>query len=711
MPQGIVVKSQFPQPYYVPGIKDQAWRSDGFSAYASAPLRLSRTSGLTISGWVALESYPSDREVPVDRLKPASFFHQASASKGFDIFIDTFGRWGFRVSTDRGALVIHAPRSFPLGRWVQIAAIYDPTSGTGSLYLDGTLQDRQSLRSIAAFQPADTALQIARSWRDATASGFRLNGLSAAFDEITIWDHPVAPDAILGSATATARPAASASLIVPVTRFAHDRDRPIYHAMPPANWTNEPHGLVRRGRWWHLFYQRAPNGPFKAQMHWGHMRSLDLVHWTHMPDALWPSLDSDGADMKGIWSGSVVLPPRGPAYAFYTSVNHGGRFNPGISMAKSDDEDLRTWRKMGPILDSQGLRDFRDPFLWWDAGGWHMLIGASLADGTGGLAYYQCSAIADPHCWRRRQAIAPFAQMDVGSQIWEMPVFHSIGRGRHILLVNPIGDRVSKNGDPATRALYWIGTWDGSRFCPDDVRPKALDLLPGHLSPTVSRDADGRLLAIGIVDERRTMDAQRAAGWAHVFSLPREWYLLKDGSTLGQRPLAALSSLREMGGAIAMRLVDFEGRRIIGNLGRSFEAIVDFGRRRPTGRYGIWIGGSPDDGNRIEIRYDPDRQTIMLERHGAAARAYEGPAQLVGAYDVKAFGSPRQWHVFADHSVADIFINGAAAFSFRLYAGQDAGIRFGVSSTSPARATTAAWPLKPAKVRYDLEPSSAAPAR
>ena len=66
-------------------------------------------------------------------------------------------------------------------------------------------------------------------------------------------------------------PDASTSLRVPDSRFATDWLRPAVHAMPPANWTNEPHGLVRVGNGegddWHLFYQRTPSGPYKTLMH------------------------------------------------------------------------------------------------------------------------------------------------------------------------------------------------------------------------------------------------------------------------------------------------------------------------------------------------------------------------------------------------------------------------------------------------------------
>ena len=72
-------------------------------------------------------------------------------------------------------------------------------------------------------------------------------------------------------------------------RLRHDPHRPRYHFLPPANWMNDPNGLIQwRGKY-HLFYQHNPRGALHADMHWGHAVSSDLVHWTHLPIALAPT--------------------------------------------------------------------------------------------------------------------------------------------------------------------------------------------------------------------------------------------------------------------------------------------------------------------------------------------------------------------------------------------------------------------------------------
>src|ERR671916_3155974 len=81
----------------------------------------------------------------------------------------------------------------------------------------------------------------------------------------------------------------------------HDPQRPTYHYLPPANWLNDPNGVIQWNRAYHLFYQYNPHGPFHGTIHWGHASSRDLVHWVDLPIALAPT--PGGPDEDGCWSG------------------------------------------------------------------------------------------------------------------------------------------------------------------------------------------------------------------------------------------------------------------------------------------------------------------------------------------------------------------------------------------------------------------------
>ena len=99
------------------------------------------------------------------------------------------------------------------------------------------------------------------------------------------------------------------------------------------------------------------------------------------------------------------------------------------------------------------------------------------------------------------------------------------------------------------RTLYWTGSISADgQFVPDadSAEPKLLEMNSregfGLLSPTVCRH-EGKTIALGIVPDKLSAMSNWNLGWAHCYSLPREWTLADDG-TLIQRPYEGLTGLR-----------------------------------------------------------------------------------------------------------------------------------------------------------------------
>jgi fructan beta-fructosidase len=665
------ITNQFNKPERVVGVTGNALRTDGFSTWIQTTKNLSITTSMSVSTWIVLESYPADEETVYSNLAPSAMVSQYDGTNGFTLSINTFGVWFFTASINGLKHTVQAPNSFPLYSWTHVAATIDGPGGSMKLYLNGVLVATITTPVNGTINKANVPLIIGKSNQDRYMGIFLINAMNATFDNTKIFGSALASANVsseyntgLSTISTTGEQAVSVSPI----RFQNDLQRPVYHALPPANWTNEPHGLVYHNGTYHMFYQRTPNGPYKTMMHWGHMTSTDLVHWTNTKDALWPELNlspTTGYDMKGIWSGDVVM-NNGVAHAFYTCVNHTGPYNPGVAHATSSDVGFKTWTKAGPVVDRQFVNDFRDPYIFKDGATWYMIIGAAYS-GFGGL---DCYTSTDLNTWTHKSnfCTVAYSSMDIGSDIWEMPVFESIGNGKYILIVNPIGGTVGKYGPKYTRAVYWVGTFTGGSFTPDYTVPKNLDVIHGHLSPTVEKNTSGQLVAIGMVDERRNSQAQLSAGWCHVFSLPRVYTLLPDNKTLGQAPSPELATLRAAGSQQTFSNVNVNSTSLLTTpASASVEMIVNVPSTTAS-KYGVNIRVSPDRQENTKIYYDAVVKKIVLDKSQTSLSGADEEKVLIAQdYDEVAFGKPTSFHIYIDNSIIDVFINEKAAFSARLY--------------------------------------------
>jgi sucrose-6-phosphate hydrolase SacC (GH32 family) len=153
-----------------------------------------------------------------------------------------------------------------------------------------------------------------------------------------------------------------------------ERYRPQFHYTAAKGWINDPVGLVFYKGQYHIFND---HNPFSCQFpsgrtdgeqsHWTHAISSDLVHWQHLPIAVYP--DANGA----CWSGSGVVDWRNttgfqtgkepPLILIYTSA--GNSF--GQSLVYSNDRG-RTWNKYkgNPVIKQIAPKN-RDPQVFWHA--------------------------------------------------------------------------------------------------------------------------------------------------------------------------------------------------------------------------------------------------------------------------------------------------------------------------------------------------------
>ena len=327
-------------------------------------------------------------------------------------------------------------------------------------------------------------------------------------------------------------------------QLAADPHRPRYHFLPPANWMNDPNGAIEWQGRYHLFYQHNPRAAFWDDMHWGHARSDDLVHWTDLPLALIPG---PGSDEDGCWSG-CALDDDGTPTLVYTGVQGDYRLphNQRVCLARADD-DLLHWRKdpANPVIavPPPGLRltGFRDPCVWREGGDWLMAIGAGIQDVGGAVLLYKSPDL------RRWQYLHPLCVGDSRDRsglwtglVWEVPQFFRLG-DRHVLLFTAWDE------DPLY-AAYFTGLYQEGRFVPQALHK--LDYGDEHFRAAHSMlDSRGRRIVWGWIGEGRSVEAQKRAGWAGVMSLPRVLDMRADGA-LAMRPAPELESLRGSSSAL-----------------------------------------------------------------------------------------------------------------------------------------------------------------
>lgn len=111
--------------------------------------------------------------------------------------------------------------------------------------------------------------------------------------------------------------------------------KPKLHFTPPQNWMNDPNGLIYYQGKYHIFYQHFPYTCEWGTMHWGHAVSKDLVHFEHLPIALYPSKDYD---RNGCFSGSAIE-YNDKMYLYYTAIKY-AKENPEFVHVQYSDDDL-----------------------------------------------------------------------------------------------------------------------------------------------------------------------------------------------------------------------------------------------------------------------------------------------------------------------------------------------------------------------------------
>lgn len=302
--------------------------------------------------------------------------------------------------------------------------------------------------------------------------------------------------------------------------------RPQIHFSPPANWMNDPNGMVYYEGEYHLFYQYYPDSTVWGPMHWGHTVSRDMIHWEDLPIALYP--DSLGL----IFSGSAVIdwnntsglgegdaPPMIAIFTHHDMEGERAKTNTFQyqSIAYSNDKG-RTWIKYegNPVVENPGIKDFRDPKVIWSDkySKWVMVFAAYDK-----ALFYTSDNLKD---WTESGSFG----IEGDTRLWECPDLFPIevegSEETKWVLITSI-QKEGPNGGTATS--YFIGDFDGNTFIGDSEEQQWLDYGTDNYAFVTWADipdSDGRRLGIGWMSNWQYAQVVPTDKWRSAMTLPRE---------------------------------------------------------------------------------------------------------------------------------------------------------------------------------------------
>jgi fructan beta-fructosidase len=448
--------------------------------------------------------------------------------------------------------------------------------------------------------------------------------------------------------------------------YYQEQYRPQFHFSPEAHWMNDPNGLVYFKGEYHLFYQYYPDSTVWGPMHWGHAVSTDLMHWKHLPIALYP--DSLGYIFSGSAAvdannttgfGTLEKPPIVAIFTYHNPVleKSGSIIFQNQGIAYSLDKG-RTWTKYSknPVLKNPGIRDFRDPKMFWNekTNRWNLIM--AVYDR---IHIYSSANIKE---WTFESEFG----MGVGAHggVWECPDLFPIkiegsDVTKWIMLVsiNPGGP----NSGSATQ--YFTGGFDGHKFIPDDTNVRWLDWgrdnYAGVTWSNIPAD-DGRRLFIGWMSNWKYATVVPTAVWRSATTIPRELSLKHEQGEyfLTSKPVREVGDIRIKTDTLTIKHQSFTGEKEISTARISLmQSELLFGFTLSDAKadtLGIILEN--DMNERLIIGYSSVHKQFYIDRNAAGVSAFSKEFIGISTAPYKA-GPVLKLHLLIDASSVELFVD------------------------------------------------------
>jgi len=462
--------------------------------------------------------------------------------------------------------------------------------------------------------------------------------------------------------------------------------RPQLHFSPKSQWMNDPNGLIFYAGEYHLFYQHYPKDAVWGPMHWGHAVSTDLIHWEHLPIALYPdtlgmifsgSAVADKKNSSGL--GSPTTPPLVAMFTYHNAERekqgHLDYQTQGI--AYSIDHG-RTWSKYvgNPVIKNPGVKDFRDPKMFWHepSGKWIVtLVAGDHAE------FYGSNDL------KRWTKLSEFGKTFGSHQgVWECPdLFPLTAKGEStqkwilIININPGGP----NGGSGTQ--YFIGDFDGTTFtCETDASTISwLDYGPDNYAGITWADSPGdRTTLIGWMSNWAYAQVVPTHPWRSATTIPRDLGLERVNGKL----VVTSAIVPELYQSASQEKV-FEPFEVTDSVELSSGLIFDASTS-------VWNGSIEDKdwhitfsnakGQRVILGYEQDKKRFFIDRRNSGDNSFSKEFGQVSYAERIATTRSIPFSMVMDVSSVEVFFDSGSTVMTALFFPDSPYNRIFIESTS-----------------------------
>lgn len=455
---------------------------------------------------------------------------------------------------------------------------------------------------------------------------------------------------------------------------------PRFHVTGGVGWLNDPNGFsLYRGEY-HLFFQYYPYATHWSDMHWGHVKTRDFIHWEHLPCAMAPDKKYD---CLGCFSGSALELPDGRHLLMYTGVGktaEGGEVQTQC-IAFGDGVDYEKYEG-NPVIGSKLLPEggsrvhFRDPKIYKEDDGWYAVAGNLCSDGNGAVLMFKSP---DALSWQYAGMVASSGNRF--GRMWECPDLFRLD-GKDVLIVSPQevrGDNLNFLNGNTTLCL--IGSLDPDNSI-DRETEQTIDLGLDFYAPQTVLTDDGRRVMIAWMQYWNSVDVRpvKELPFFGQMTLPRE--LRVENGRLIQNPVRELEACR--GEKAAHSKVRIAGKtELPGVRGRCLDLTVSVRQcgSRELSRFTINVA---EGGAYVtSIYYYPSNNVVLVDRSKSG-----WPQEIMNrkSFAVGDKNGGITFRIILDRYSMEIFVNGGEqAATFVLFAPEEAdGISFEAEGTAEA---------------------------